>query len=158
MRKIFQIIDAIVSWVSNLVIIALIIIAALQIISRYIFNHAFSWTEEVSLMLVLWLAYFGMVMAMRKEAHLRVDAFVMGLPQKYQHWLHVLVLLGAILCSLFVSWISLETALKIMSRGQTASSIPLPLWIVWMAIPICFLLSGLQALRRFVIALTGKEF
>lgn len=158
MSRFFAIIDAIVDWISNAVIVALIIIAALQIISRYIFNHAFSWTEEVSLMLFLWLAYFGMVMAMRKEAHLRVDAFVQALPEKVQRWLHVVILFGAILCCLFVSWISLETALKIMSRGQTASSIPLPLWIVWIAIPICFLLSALQALRRFVISLTGKEF
>ncbi len=158
MTRLFKIIDALVDWVSNLVICALIIIAALQIFSRYILNSAYSWTEEVSLMLFLWLAYFGMVIAMRKEAHLRVDAFVSAMPEKVQRWLHVLVLLGAILCSLFICWISFETAMKIMSRDQMASSIPLPLWIVWLAIPFCFFLSALQATRRFIIALTGKEF
>lgn len=157
MRRFFAIIDALVSWISNGVICALIVIAALQIISRYIFNHAFSWTEEVSLMLFLWLAYFGMVIAMRNEAHLRVDAFVMALPSKVQRWLYGFIMVGAILCCFFVAWISFETAMKIMSRGQTASSIPLPLWIVWLAIPFCFLLSALQAMRRFYTQLTGKE-
>lgn len=157
MRRFFAVIDALVSWISNGVICALIIIAGMQIISRYVFNHAFSWTEEVSLMLFLWLAYFGMVMAMRKEAHLRVDAFVMALPEKIQRWLYGVIMVGAILCCLYVAWISFETAMKIMSRGQTASSLPLPLWIVWLAIPACFFLSALQAIRRFIVQLTGKE-
>lgn len=158
MRRIFAIIDFCVNGISNLVICALIIIAALQIFSRYVLNDAYSWTEETSLMLFLWLAYFGMVMAMRKEAHLRVDAFVSAMPEKLQRWLHVVILAGAILCSLFIAWISFETAMKIMSRGQMASSIPLPLWIVWLAIPLCFFLSALQACRHFIIALKGKDF
>lgn len=157
MKKIFFILDSITEFVSDIVIIALIIIAALQIFFRYVIGHALSWTEEVSLMLFLWLAYFGMVTAMRKEAHLRVDAFIMVLPKRVQHWLHLAALLGAVIGCTFITWVSFETVLKIMSRGQTAISVDLPIWTVWLAIPICFALSALQALRHFINTLTGKD-
>lgn len=44
-----------------------------------------------------------------------------------------------------------------MSRGQSAISVNLPIWIVWLAIPISFVLSAIQALRHFYNAFTGKE-
>lgn len=157
MKKLFIILDNITEYVSDIVIIALIVIAGLQIFFRYVIGHALSWTEEISLMLFLWLAYFGMVMAMRREAHLRVDAFVMALPKRIQNWLHLVILFGAVICCSFITWVSFETVLKIMSRGQTAISVNLPIWIVWLAIPICFALSALQALRHFINAFTGKE-
>lgn len=157
MKKLLNFLDALTEAISDIAIIALIIIAALQIFFRYVVGHALSWTEEISLMLFLWLAYFGMVMAMRREAHLRVDAFVMALPKRVQHWLHLIILLGAVVCCAFIAWVSFETILKIMSRGQSAISVNLPIWVVWLAIPISFVLSAIQALRHFYNAFTGKE-
>ena len=99
----------------------------------------------------------GLAMAMKEEAHLRVDAFVMALPQKGQHIMRVICLAGAVLLCAAITCMSFNTTMKIMSRGQTAISIPLPIWYVWLGIPFCFALTTLQAVRRLWLALTTSE-
>lgn len=157
MKALFSFIDALVEALGLLVTCALIVVAFIQVFWRYVLNNALPWPEEISLMLFLWMSYLGVVMAMKQEAHLRVDAFIMGLPKPAQRVMHLVCLGGSALLCAAVAYMSFNTAMKIMSRGQTAISVPLPVWYVWMGIPFCFALAALQAARRFRIALKGKE-
>ena len=94
---------------------------------------------------------------MKKDAHLRVDAFVMAMPANVQRILHLVCLAGAALTCAVIAYMSFETSLKILSRGQTAISVPLPIGYVWLGIPLGFALATLQAMRRFYMVLLKKE-
>lgn len=157
MKTFFDFLDRLVETLGILVTCALIVIAFIQVFWRYVLGNALSWPEETSLMLFLWMSYLGVAMAMKEEAHLRVDAFVMALPQKGQHIMRVICLAGAVLLCAAITCMSFNTTMKIMSRGQTAISIPLPIWYVWLGIPFCFALTTLQAVRRLWLALTTSE-
>lgn len=157
MKALFSLIDALVEALGLLVTCALIVVAFIQVFWRYVLNNALPWPEEISLMLFLWMSYLGVVMAMKREAHLRVDAFVMALPERGQRFMRLVCLGASVLLCAAVTYMSFHTAMRIMSRGQTAISVPLPVWYVWMGIPFCFALAALQAARRFLIVLKGEE-
>ena len=157
MKTLFSFIDKLVELSGILVVCALIIITSVQVFCRYILGSALSWPEEVSLMLFLQMAYLGMVMAMKKDAHLRVDAFILIMPERMQRIFHLICLAGSVLVCAGIAWISFESAMKILTRGQSAISVAIPIGYVWMGIPLCFTLSTIQAMRRFYIVLTEKE-
>lgn len=157
MKTIFSFIDRVVEALGIMVICVLIVITSIQVFCRYVLGNALSWPEEISLMLFCWMAYLGLTMAMKKDAHLRVDAFVMTMPANVQRILHLVCLAGAALTCAVIAYMSFETSLKILSRGQTAISVPLPIGYVWLGIPLGFALATLQAMRRFYMVLLKKE-
>ena len=81
--------------------IALSIIATcviLQVITRYVFNSALQWTEEVASMSMVWSVYMGASLCVRERFHIRILAGVMVLPRRVSFWF---VLLADLLCMLF---------------------------------------------------------
>lgn len=157
MKRLFDCLDAVLEYMGISIASLMIAIAFLQVVFRYVLQNALSWSEEACIFLFVWMSYVGMALAMRKDAHLRVDAFVNLMPQKVQHVLHWGGLLVSALFCLAVAWMSTDLTLKIYSREQTAVAIDMPMWIVWLGIPLCFLLTALQALRRFWIVFTTAQ-
>ena len=46
------------------------------VVSRYVFNHPFVWTDELAETLFIWLAMLGSVIALRREEHMRLTTLV----------------------------------------------------------------------------------
>ena len=54
-----------------------------QVIMRYLFNKAPSWTEELTRYAFIWCAYFGVSLGVKRNAHISVMAEVHPVfPQK----------------------------------------------------------------------------
>ena len=63
---------------------ALLVMAALvfvQVVIRYVFNSALSWTDEVAVYCMLWTVYLSASWAVRERAHIRVTNLLTSLPQ-----------------------------------------------------------------------------
>ena len=46
------------------------------VVSRYVFNSPLMWTDELATFLFLWLSMLGMVVAFRRNEHMRLTTFV----------------------------------------------------------------------------------
>ena len=53
----------------------------LQVILRYGFNVALTWTEELSGFAMVWAVYMGAALAVRERFHVRIMAGVVALPR-----------------------------------------------------------------------------
>ncbi len=53
----------------------------LQVILRYGFNVALTWTEELSGIAMVWAVYMGAALAVRERFHIRIMAGVVALPR-----------------------------------------------------------------------------
>ena len=53
--------------------VAAVVIAVMQVMLRYFFNHALPWPEEVAQWLFCWAVFLGMPIAIHRNAHIRVD-------------------------------------------------------------------------------------
>jgi TRAP-type C4-dicarboxylate transport system permease small subunit len=58
----------------------LLVVMSLQVISRYVFDDPFSWTEEVSRHLYIYMVFFGASAAIRDRSHVAVNMAVAYLP------------------------------------------------------------------------------
>lgn len=117
--------------------VAIILTLSAGVISRYVFNQPFFWTDEVARILLIWSIFIGAAMGFRKgasTAHIGMDFFVSRLPPKVKKvavrlgWLvnmFFCVLILTIGISFFIQTISFRTAALDISKGFIHVCLPI---------------------------------
>ena len=73
-KQVDRLIRAVVEPLCALLIVAEVIILAAGVLFRYGFHNALIWSDELSGVLLLWLAMLGAVVAYRRREHIRITA------------------------------------------------------------------------------------
>lgn len=71
-------------------VIALIILSALQVVTRYVFNAPLTWTEEVSTWFLIWMTYVGSYTLLYRDAHARVEIIDEFFGKRFSRWTHTI--------------------------------------------------------------------
>lgn len=58
-----------------LILVSFVVLASMQVIARYVFNAPFTWTEELSAALLIWMTFLGAAGIVRGEGHIKVEFF-----------------------------------------------------------------------------------
>lgn len=127
-------------------VIALVLIALLQIALRNLADSGLPWAESATQMLVLWSALLGALRASRDGEHIAVDVlahYVNGNARRVM--VAVALLFSAGVC-LIAAWYSAEFVALERADGMKGL-LDLPLWIYEAIIPVTLALIGV----RFVI-------
>ena len=53
---------------------------AIQVVMRYVFGNAPSWTDELALLMFAWCTMGGLALGVREGFHVRLDIFINALP------------------------------------------------------------------------------
>ncbi len=69
-----------------------------QVIARYVFNTAITWTEELAGFCMVWSVYIGASLAVKERFHFRILAFLKLIPEKIAK---IVVVLGDICWMIF---------------------------------------------------------
>ena len=69
---------------SKFVLLVLILIVSAQVFARYIVGHSISWSDEVALILMVWMAFIAMAIGVRMNLHIAITAVFNALPEKAQ--------------------------------------------------------------------------
>lgn len=75
----------------------MLMVLLLQIISRYIFNSPVIWTDEITTLLQVSLAFLGIGYGIRKKSHVELSGFYDRFPETVQHII-------TIVTNLFIIW------------------------------------------------------
>ena len=128
------------------------IIVLVQVFFRYGLSDALTWSEEASRFLMVWLTFLASPVAYLEKGHVALDFLAgkwTGLPRKTIHGvLHLLTLFLIVL----VVWKS--SAMVIRGLAIQAASLPIPMALVYAAIPLGFcamLLINLQHLMGILM-------
>lgn len=68
----------ITNWAIDLALVALVLLVFFGAISRYAFNMAWSWTEEVNRLLFLFISYMGILIAFKDGKHVCLTILTEG--------------------------------------------------------------------------------
>ena len=91
LNKIMMVVYDILENVAAVFLTAVIIVVLCGIVSRYIFNSPFIWTEEVCTLLMVNLAYTSATMATVRKGHLVADFITGAFPGKFAWWHRLVV-------------------------------------------------------------------
>jgi TRAP-type C4-dicarboxylate transport system permease small subunit len=153
MFKILKILDRTICEIEKFLvafgIIALSVAVFSSVFTRSLFNWAWIGTEELSQFLVISITFWGTSWAVRENRHIAMTALLELAPEKAQKALMIMIsLITAIFCFVisYIGWDYTKLAYK---GGQISAALQLPVWPVYLAVPIGMLLSGIQFMKEF---------
>lgn len=126
-----------------------------NVLSRYILKTDVSWSSEMCTLLLIWMSFVGGAMAVRRNAHLGVTEFIMGLSPGARSKADAMVLaLTALALSLLV-WFG--TTLTIQSWDNIAIAIRISNGWWYLAMPVgCALMLIFISNQFWQVVRTGK--
>jgi C4-dicarboxylate transporter DctQ subunit len=122
----------------------LLLIAGLtiaQVILRYIFNYPLIWSEELSILVFIYLGFIGIGVAYAQGRHLYVDALLVTLPKSIRKVIEGIAL-GFSCVFLLVVIVQMIKVMLVTSKvGITTPALLLPMIVIYVSLPIgclCF--------------------
>ena len=135
-----------------IILTAMILLAASQIVMRNFFNFGFIWTDEMLRMLVLWIAVAGAVAASRTDKHINIAILDRFLPDRIKRSVKIVIhLFTAAVCGV-VAWHSVQFVQTSREFGDVLMG-TIPAWLPQLILPIGF---GLICYRYALFAI--REF
>lgn len=119
---------------SKIVLLAVVLIVCAQVISRSVFHYSILWSEEVALLLMVWMAFISMAIGVAKDVHIRITIFFNMFPKPLQTlflWLEHIV-------TLFVGWALMYNGgrLVVSTLHSTLPTTKWPSFVLYLMIPV----------------------
>lgn len=149
-RKLALKMDNLFETVALLALLGVVLIVSVQVITRKLFNFVFFWSEEVTLVLLVWFSFMGMAIGFREYLHIGVDALTERLPQWFNDKLDKVIQFvnfGVGLYLLYYGW-----DFTVLAHESTLAATKLPNSVVYAVMPITgFMISAYSLLQLFGI-------
>ncbi len=114
-----------------------------QVFLRYIFSYSLSWSEEVARYLMIWVAFLGGSLALKKGLHIGVELVVTRLHQGLKRWVLLFsqLLIFLFLVSLTLGGIKLTWAV----RDQSSPALLFSMSWAYLSAPVGGLFMAIQS-------------
>lgn len=156
MRKIFKFIDryleeTVIVFLMSVLICGLVYSAVVRYFVTIPALTRFTYiSEESSLFAFIWLIYFGAALAAREGAHFRVSAQFARLPERLKPWRFLLADMVWVLFNVFVVYQGVRLVLITTQRTENSLALGVPMWIVYLIIPVSFALTTWRVVQRYL--------
>ena len=158
MRKLVEILDAVLRNVLIALMAAMVAAVSWQVISRYVFSSPSSWTEEIARFLLIWIGVLGAAYAFRTGVHLGLDILPRKLTGRSAELLKQFTAFVVVLFSVTVlvvgggSLVSLTWELR-----QYSAVLGLPIAFVYSVIPTAGILICIYAIAAVTGAIAAES-
>ena len=156
LERLTQAVSATLLGLATVMLLLIVAINAANVTGRYVFGHAFGWSEEIMQYLMIGCVFFAFVDVTLKRDHIRMDIVVRMLPVPLRRVFSVLgnlVLLG---CCIVVVVAGAPIVWKLYQFGQTSDAAEVKVYIPQLAVPIGLAAAALVLLLR--IPSWGNDF
>jgi TRAP-type C4-dicarboxylate transport system permease small subunit len=136
----------------------LLIIVALQFITRYILNDSLAWTEEIARYLLILLGFIGGITCVRKGKHIFLEFFYRYLPISFIKPIVIFVESIVALFFTYAGYLCIELAQR---TSQNMVSLDLSKSVIYYAVmTACFLMAlfALINIYRFIRSSSEKVY
>ena len=114
------------------------------VISRFVFNSAITFTDELNMIFIVLVTYAGLGYAARNGRLIRMSAIYDALPEKMRKGLMVLMTFVTSAFMFFLSYYSLVYIVEVYESGRILPALGLPVFYIYLWVPVGFILTGLQ--------------
>lgn len=130
-------------------VVLLAVIVPLGVLFRYALRSALTWTDEIGGLLLVWITFYGSVIALDRGTHLDFDLLVSRMPRPWNTVARAITD-GALAVLLLVI---LANGWTIMTRlmNQTIVSLPIPRGFFYSVMPISAILMLIVLAARWLL-------
>lgn len=134
-------------------------VAFTNVVARYAFDASLVWATELTIFLFLWSAFFGAAYCFKKDAHIAVTIVLDIMPSKIAK---IMLLISHTITFIFllaVAYYGYEYLLLVNEMDERSIDLwDMPMWIVYLVIPISFSFAAYRVGEKLVqIATTPHD-
>lgn len=107
-----------------------------QVVGRYVFQSAPSWTEEATRYIHIFQVWIGAGYAVKLREHIRITAFVDLFKGNIRKILDMISTLIWFILVLLVAIFGTQLVMTTFNHEQVASGTQIPFWIPYLAVPL----------------------
>lgn len=130
LQKIFKLLEI----YSKIVVFAVVFIISAQVVARKFLHSSIWWSEEVALLLMVWVAFIATAIGVAKGIHIRIEMVYKKFPRKVQvclTWLEYII-------TLFIGLLMVIYGIKLV-KSTLHSTLPTTKWpsfLLYLMIPV----------------------
>ena len=140
----------------SILLAAMVLLIAGNVIMRYVFNASLSWGEELTLWFFVWFIWLAVSQAFHKREHIRITVLRDLLPEHVRRIINIAVdiLVLAFFAVLIWECVKLIQMPFVFSQNSVVLGLPIP--ILYASAPVGASLSSFRILQHLYRALRGE--
>jgi TRAP-type C4-dicarboxylate transport system permease small subunit len=123
---------------------------AVQVVMRYVFGNALSWSEELALLMFSWAALGGLALGVHEGFHVRLTLILDPLPAGARAWAVRAIELLTAASGAYLVWSGWRYV--DITRGGTSAAIAYPIELLHGIAPLAGLFVGIFAVERLLFS------
>ena len=155
------VIDSGISRLESFILAAGVLLMALNtvanVVGRFVLGESLFFSEEVNRILIVMITFAGLGYAAMHGRHIRMSALYDALPVKARRALMIIIALITSATMFFLCYYSYTYILSIYKTGRVLPTMGIPLYLMYVWVPIGFTITGIQYLLTAIKNLTSRD-
>lgn len=158
---ILGVIDTWLSRVEAFALAAGVLLMALNtvanVVGRFIFQYSLFFSEEVNRILIILITFAGVSYAARHGRHIRMSAIFDAMPFAVRKVMMVMIALITSIAMFMLCYFSVSYIGKVYTSGRVLSSLQIPVYWIFLWVPVGFFVTAVQYLMTAIKNLTHQD-
>lgn len=154
-------IDSLISRVESFALAAGVLLMAANtvanVVGRYVFQYSLFFSEELNRIIIILITFAGIGYAARHGRHIRMSAIYDSLPVAGRKALMILIASITAAAMFALCYFSVGYIAKVMTSGRVLPALQIPVWWIFIWVPIGFFMTGFQYLMTAVKNVIEKD-
>lgn len=146
---IFDHINGSLFWLAAILVVFAEFAVCYDVVMRYFLNRPTMWVGEITANILVWFTFLGTAWLLRNEGHVKIDVLVTQLRPRVQAIINSITYILCAIACLAVAWYAGQVVWGQFQTGvHTHTLLGLPMWPLYVIIPISLFLLFIQFLRN----------
>ena len=153
--------DWLIGWIENIVLSgAILLMAALNIanvLGDNLLEQGLPFAGEINQALLVMITFVGVAKAARHGRNIRMSAIYDQLKGRWRKGLNMLITTGSAVVMFYLAYYAVLYEAQVRSIGQATPSLGIPLWTLYVLVPVGLFMAGLQYTLTTLRNLVSRE-
>jgi TRAP-type C4-dicarboxylate transport system permease small subunit len=148
-------IDGFVKWIIIVTMVIIPTVMMTQVIIRYVFNYPLGWPEEAARFAFVWLTFMSACAALRRGELAAMGFFIQRMPRHLAFVLTTTSRLSILIFLAVAIYSGCDMTSFVFGRGTRSPVLPIPMWFVYMSLPVGCLFMAYQVVISLFHQMAG---
>ena len=132
-----------------LMVVEVVVVFA-QVVTRYVFHSPLAWSEELARYMFIWLVWIGAAYATKLRKNIIIDVVASKFKGNVKLISEIINFVLFVVLMLFMLWTTSTVMMQVYESNSMGTGTHLPMWIVWLSLPLSMALNLLRYTQNFV--------
>ena len=144
-------------WIARLLAFFVVTAIYIQITLNY-FPDGYSWSKEISLIMLLWVGFIGASVCAHEGKHIQVGALKRIVPPSMSRWGDAIGFLATAAFCFFIALLGYEYAREALMLEGRFEQTNIPDWVATIAVPAAFAMTMIRYIAAAFSSIMGGSY